>query len=57
MTTLLYRGLDYVKTTKSTNQKACIELTYRQKHYNTCRAQAKADLNSSLTYRGVAYNK
>ncbi len=55
MTTLLYRGQHYVQHKDQKPQKDCVELTYRRNHYNTCRSKAKADLDSSLAYRGHKY--
>ena len=57
MSTLLYRGHDYVQHKDASEQKQCVELTYRRKHYNTCRAQANRDMHPHLTYRGVHYIK
>ena len=56
MTTLLYRGHDYVQNKKPV-QKFCTELTYRREHYNTCRASLKAESTPSLSYRGRKYSK
>ncbi len=56
MTTLLYRGHDYIQH-KEPSAKKCTELTYRREHYNSCRAQAKVELNSSLLYRGNRYQR
>jgi len=56
MTTLLYRGHDYIQH-KEPNQKACTELTYRREHYNTCRDITTAEMNSSYSYRGNKYQK
>ena len=55
MTTLLYRGQNYVQPKEQKAQKDCFELTYRCNHYNTCRSDAKSDLNSQLAYRGQSY--
>ena len=57
MTTLLYRGKNYVQHKDSSTQKTCVELTYRRNHYNTCRNEAKKELYSTLSYRGVTYGK
>jgi hypothetical protein len=58
MTTLLYRGQAYA-TPKTSDVKACIELTYRHEHYNTCRELVKAEMQEhpTLTYRGVSYSR
>ena len=55
MTTLLYRGQNYVQHKEQKAQKDCVELTYRRNHYNTCRSDAKSELNSQLAYRGHRY--
>ena len=56
MTTLLYRGHDYVQNKKPV-QRFCTELTYRREHYNTCRASLKSESSPSLSYRGSKYSK
>ena len=55
MTTLLYRGLNYVQHKEQKAQKDCVELTYRRNHYNTCRSDARSQLNFQLSYRGNRY--
>ncbi|WP_369793855.1 DUF4278 domain-containing protein [Prochlorococcus sp. MIT 0801] len=55
MTTLLYRGQNYVQHKEHKAQKDCVELTYRRNHYNTCRSDARSELNSQLSYRGHRY--
>ncbi|WP_332299737.1 DUF4278 domain-containing protein [Prochlorococcus marinus] len=55
MTTLLYRGQNYVQHKQPKSQKDCVELTYRRNHYNTCRSEAKSELNFELAYRGHRY--
>ena len=55
MTTLLYRGQNYVQHKEPKEQKDCIELTYRRHHYNTCRAKAKSELDYQMAYRGHSY--
>ena len=55
MTALLYRGHAYAAAASA--PKACIELTYRREHYNTCREEVARDVHPTLTYRGVSYNK
>ncbi len=55
MTTLLYRGHNYVQHKEQKVQKDCLVLTYRRNHYNTCRTQAKSELNFQLAYRGNRY--
>ena len=55
MTALLYRGHSYEAPAAS--PKACVELTYRREHYNTCREEVARNAHPSLTYRGVSYAK
>ena len=55
MTALLYRGHSYEAPAAS--PKACVELTYRREHYNTCRDHVARDMHPTLQYRGVAYTK
>ena len=56
MTTLLYRGHDYVQH-KDPAPKQCTELTYRREHYNTCREEVQRGIHPSLVYRGHHYSK
>ena len=51
MTALLYRGHAYAAAPAT--PKACVELTYRREHYNTCREEVARDVHPTLTYRGV----
>ena len=37
--------------------KACVELTCRREHYNTCRQELLGESRRTLTYRGVTYTK
>ena len=55
MTTLIYRGQNYVQHKEQKAEKVCVELTYRRNHYNTCRSNAKTELNTQLAYRGHSY--
>ena len=55
MKTLLYRGQTYVQHKEQKEQKDCVELTYRRNHYNTCRSNAKSEVNTQLAYRGQQY--
>ncbi|WP_320665012.1 DUF4278 domain-containing protein [Prochlorococcus sp. MIT 1223] len=57
MTTLLYRGHNYVQHKKPVAQSNCIELTYRREHYNTCRDEAIRAMDNQLAYRGISYSK
>ena len=51
MTALLYRGHSYEAPADS--PKACVELTYRREHYNTCREKVTHNTHPRLTYRGA----
>ena len=55
MTALLYRGHSY--EAQAASPKACVELTYRREHYNTCRQEFMGESRRTLTYRGVTYTK
>ena len=55
MTTLLYRGQNYVQHKEAIAQNDCVELTYRRNHYNTCRIKAKSEVDTQLAYRGQKY--
>ena len=55
MTALLYRGHAYAVA--PVTPKACVELTYRREHYNTCRQELIGESRHTLTYRGVTYTK
>ena len=55
MTTLFYRGQNYVQHKEQKKQMDCVQLTYRRSHYNTCRSKVKAELSTNLTYRGNQY--
>ena len=55
MTALLYRGHSYEAPAAS--PKACVELTYRREHYNTCREKVTHNTHPRLTYRGASYTK
>ena len=55
MTALLYRGHTYA--TVPSAPKACVELTYRREHYNTCRQELVRESRRTLTYRGVSYTQ
>ena len=57
MSTLLYRGQPYVQHKEPAPKQQCVELTYRRKHYNTCRTTAQRDLHPDMNYRGVNYTK
>ncbi len=55
MTALLYRG--HAHAAAPATPKACVELTYRREHYNTCRQELMGESRHTLTYRGVTYAK
>ena len=55
MTSLLYRGHSY--EAQAASPKACVQLTYRREHYNTCREETAHNAHPTLTYRGVSYAK
>ena len=56
MNDLLYRGHVYAEPTST--PKTCVEMTYRQEHYNTCRQVGSRPIDKiHLTYRGVPYIK
>ena len=55
MTALLYRGHSYEAPAAS--PKACVELTYRREHYNTCREAVAHNAHPTLTYRGQKYDQ
>ena len=55
MTALLYRGHNFAAAPAT--PKACVELTYRHEHYNTCRQELIGESRCTLTYRGVTYTK
>ena len=55
MTTLIYRGKQYVQT-KEAAPKQFVELTYRRNVYTT-RQQEVATHHPTLNYRGVNYQK
>jgi len=57
MSTLLYRGHDYVQHKEPQIPKECVKLTYRHEHYNTCRSAARRELHPEMTYRGIKYTK
>ena len=56
MADLLYRGHTY--EAPSSTPKTCVEMTYRQEHYNTCRQVGSRPIDKiQLNYRGVSYIK
>ena len=57
MTTLIYRGLNYVQHKEHKENKECVQLTYRRNNYNTCRSKARSDQKYELAYRGQFYDQ
>ena len=56
MDDLLYRGHTYAAPPSTA--KICVEMTYRQEHYNTCRQVGSRPIGKiHMTYRGVSYIK
>ena len=56
MDDLLYRGNTYAAPPST--PKTCVEMTYRQEHYNTCRQVGSRLIGQiHMTYRGVSYIK
>ena len=55
MTALLYQGNAYAAALAT--PKACVELTNRREHCNTCRQELIVESCRTLTCRGVAYTK
>ena len=56
MTVLTYRGKEYLQHKEAT-QKKVVDLSYRRNVYKTRQAEAKKQMQASLTYRGVTYQK
>ena len=56
MTVLTYRGKDYLQK-KEVSQKEVVELSYRSNVYKSRQADAKKQMQASLTYRGNTYQK
>ena len=54
MTVLTYRGKEYLQQ-KEVAQKQTVELSYRRSIYTARKAEAKKQIQSSLTYRGIKY--
>ena len=57
MTTLLYRGHDYVQNKKPQQEQSQIKLTYRRNTYLSAISNLKKDTHPELTYRGIKYIK
>ena len=56
MTVLTYRGHKYLQHKEAT-PKVVVELSYRSNVYTSRQAEAKKQLQASLTYRGNTYQK
>ena len=56
MTVLTYRGKEYVQLNDFTPKKS-VELSYRRNVYFSRQAEAKKQVQASLTYRGIPYQK
>ena len=56
MTVLNYRGNEYLQQNEVT-QKKTVELSYRRNVYTSRQAEAKKQMQASLTYRGNTYQK
>ena len=56
MTVLTYRGKEYLQQ-KEVAPKKSVELSYRSNVYISRQADARKQMQSSLTYRGIKYQK
>ena len=56
MTVLTYRGKEYLQH-KEVTPKNAVELSYRSNIYTSRQAEAKKQMQASLTYRGNTYQK
>ena len=56
MTVLTYRGKEYLQN-KEAAPKKVVELSYRRNVYRSRQAEAKKQMQASLTYRGNTYQK
>ena len=56
MTVLTYRGKEYLQY-KEVTPKKVVELSYRSNIYTSRQAEARKQMQASLTYRGVQYQK
>ena len=56
MTVLTYRGKEYLQQ-KEVTPKQAVELSYRSNVYTSRQAEARKQMQASLTYRGVQYQK
>ena len=56
MTVLTYRGKEYLQQ-KEVTPKQAVELSYRSNVYTSRQAEARKQMQASLTYRGIQYQK
>jgi len=56
MAVLIYRGKEYLQQ-KEVTPKKIVELSYRRNVYTSRQAEARKQLQLSLTYRGIQYQK
>ena len=56
MTVLTYRGNEYLQH-KEVALKKTVELNYRSNVYKSRQAEAKSQMQATLTYRGNTYHK
>ena len=56
MTVLTYRGKEYLQQKEAT-LKETVELSYRSNIYTSRQAEARKQILSTLTYRGIHYQK
>ena len=55
MTTLLYRGHDYVQHKQPQKTQRPVKLTYRQSTYTSAIDNLKSNSMIELTYRGIRF--
>ena len=56
MTVLIYRGNEYFQN-KEITPKKIVELSYRSNVYSSRQADARKQMQASLIYRGIQYQK
>ena len=56
MAVLTYRGKEYLQQKEVTPKKS-VELSYRSNVYTARQAEARKQIQSTLTYRGIQYQK
>ena len=57
MNLLTYRGKEYFQHKEVVPKENVVELSYRRNVYKTRIAEAKKHIQTSLTYRGITYQK